>query len=127
MKDKLDIYEDRDIYEDHYQYRIAWFLGDEDGEMGVLGEGRERFTQKQLDKAPPESWERIKAHLVLQQMKDETRECDTTGYYWESVSAAKKALVLIRTALRDKSNKPWPQWALEAKAAKWTPPKGWTP
>jgi len=31
------------------------------------------------------------------------------------------------SVIKDKSNKPWPQWAVQAKAAGWTPPKGWKP
>lgn len=128
MADKLDIWEDR------YLYRIAWFLEEEDDMGAVLGQGKERFTEAQLARATHENdeWEHMKATMTIQQMTMATDnqpgvELDGTGYFWESLSEARKALKMVRAALKDKSNKPWPEWAMKAKAAGWKAPKNWKP
>lgn len=130
MADKLDVYEDR------YQYRIAWFFQDEDDDMGgILGKGGEHFTEKDLKKAGADSrrpdsdgdddWEHIKASIAV--MNSPGIERDSKGFFWKSKKDALNALKMAKAAIRDKSDKPWPLWAMQAQAARWKPPKGWTP
>ena len=114
------------VIEDHYQYRIQWLLQDDDDDMGaILGQGGERFSAKMVARAKPENWEHEMATHVARQ--DKFVERDNEGFYWESIGRAKAVLKLINVALKDRSKRPWPSWALEAKANGWTPSKGWTP
>lgn len=117
-KDKLIIDSDRD------GYFIAWFISDVDDIGATLGE--ETYTEAQLTKAKSGDWEHIKATVVAGQTSGVERH-GSNGYRWESLTAAKRALRAINAALKDKSGKTWPEWAVKAKAAGWTPPKGWTP
>ena len=114
------------IVEDHYCYRIQWLLQEDEDDTGaILGQGGERFSIEQVAKAKSDDWEHRMATHVADQ--DEYVLSDNEGFYWESDSRAKAVLKMINIALKDKSKKPWPAWALEAKAHTWTPPKGWTP
>lgn len=124
MKDRLV------VTEDHYMYRIVWMIAEDDfGEGAMLGQGPEhKWKEERLESCKGNKdmeWEHVMATITAG--KSPGVEHDAQGYYWESSSAATKALTMIRAQLKDKSKKPWPSWALEAKAAKWTPPKGWTP
>ena len=47
-------------------------------------------------------------------------------FYWESMSAAKKALKAAKALLAQyKAEKPWPDWATKALSEGWKPPKNW--
>lgn len=117
-KDKLVVESDRE------GYYIVWYLA-EIGDLGaILGE--ETYTEAQLAKAGENDWEHIKATVVASKMSGVKRH-GHSGYRWESAAKAVAALRAVKAALKDKSKKPWPAWALEAKAAGWKPPKGWTP
>lgn len=108
-------------------FYIAWVFDGDEG--GVLGE--EVYTQTDLDKARPESWEHIRATLAAAQTEGVTRQraqmahCDC--YVWPSMKLARQALRAVRAAIKDRSGVPWPDWAVKAQAAGWKPPKGWKP
>lgn len=118
-KDRLIVVEDRN----GYRWRICWWLADEQEEGAVLGD--RLYSEAELQRASPDDWEHVMAVLVAGKCAGVER--DSGGYYWEVKSHATGALKIIKAALYDKSRRPWPQWALEAKAAGWTPPPGWSP
>ncbi len=103
------------------QWRIAWIFDGDDG--ATLGD--DVYTDRDLAKAKPEDWDHVAATLTAS--KTEGVERDQGGYYWESESNAKKAYRVVRAVLKDKSKKPWPEWATKAVANGWKPPKGWKP
>lgn len=114
------------IVSDAYQYDhfyICWLFPEEGEEGAALGESV--YTEKDLAKATSEDWDDIKATLVAG--KTPGAELGDHGYTWETAAKAKVALKIINLALKDKTGKMWPDWALAAKANGWTPPKGWTP
>jgi hypothetical protein len=119
---KLEIFESSGDQR-HY---IAW-VDTTDGEEGArLGESR--YTERDLASASPENWVHIKATLVAEQTAGVIVPRERwRNFQWERAADAKAALRAIRAALRDKSSKPWPEWAVKAKAAGWVPPKGWKP
>ena len=113
--------ESLDISERLGAYYVQWVI---DGELGgVVGE--ERFDESDLVGASGELWDVIKANLTAS--KTDGVQRDSTGYYWDSPRLARSALRAIRAALRDKTSKPWPDWAIAASAAGWKAPKGWKP
>lgn len=47
---------------------------------------------------------------------------------WPTAKMAERASIVAKAAVaQHRSGKPWPEWALQAKAAGWKPPKGWKP
>lgn len=47
---------------------------------------------------------------------------------WETYSEATKALRAARAAVKAvRDKRPWPKWAIKAKAEGWRPPRGWKP
>jgi hypothetical protein len=117
MTDKLIIVEDR------YNYRIAWYLA-EDQDIGA-NLGDPLFEKSALANCKPDEWDQIMATLVASE-SDEVKS-DDLGYYWESKKQALITLKLIKVALKNKFGKPLPHWAVQAQAAGWKPPTGWTP
>lgn len=122
MSEKLVVVDDR-----WSQYRIQWELEEDMG--AVLGEGEYRPAQieKKLAKAKTdEDREHLAACLAAAHSKGV--EHDSTGFFWESKSAATAALRLARAQIKAcRDNKPWPDWALQAHAEGWRPPRGWKP
>jgi|APFre7841882654_1041346.scaffolds.fasta_scaffold191425_1 hypothetical protein len=111
-------------------WQIKWFLVDDDNDFGaILGEVE--YTFEEVAQAEPDDWEHRMATYVAGKSKGVERCSGGLGYGWESLKDAKAALTQIRAALKggmkEAPKKPWPQWALEAKAAGWKAPKGWTP
>lgn len=117
-KDKLVLDEDRNGL-----YRIVWHLADEGDYGATLGEMR--YTVRDLAKATSEDWDHIAATVALGQTVGVQRDSD--GYYWDSHTQARAALRAAQLVLKTKASKPWPEWATQAAAAGWKPPKGWTP
>jgi len=98
---------------------IAWYLPN-DGNFGAyLGEDAELSPKPPNDKEGWEMWTANRAVRPLSEGRDQH------GYVFETMKAAKEALAAANQALRGDS--PWPQWAIKAKAAGWTPPKDWKP
>lgn len=105
-----------------YEWWIIWII---DGDSGAtLGE--DTYTEKDLAKAKPGDWEHVAATIAVSKTEGVTR-LGVNGYRWESEEDAKKALRAAKAAIKDKSKKPWPEWATKAVANGWNPPKGWTP
>jgi len=103
-------------------WRITWFLA-EDGDLGAsLGE--QEYTQASLEKADPAERDHVLATLTAKKTAGVKRD---GTYYWESESAATKALRLINATLKADDGAPWPEWAIKAKAEGWKAPKGWKP
>lgn len=108
------------IREDRYLFRIGWYFAD-GGDFGaMLGEG------SVPTKAPSgeSDWEHWMASRTAAQCKPQR---DGDGFYWESKSDARKALVAINAAIKLRADKPMPEWAAKALAEGWKPPKGWKP
>lgn len=121
MTDALSVHETQ--HGGYGGYRISWFV---DGDVGAtLGE--QEFTAKQVEKSKDtDEWEYRLCNYVASKTQGVSQ--DANGYMWETQREAKAALKVIRAALKDgRSRRPWPDWAIKAKAAGWTPPNGWTP
>lgn len=102
---------------DECAYRIGWADPDS-GEINLhVGE----TTQPKDAPAQPDKWLAWIAHRVANQSA-EGRESDGS-FYWPTVRAARQALAAISLAVQ--SGKPWPEWAIKAKAAGWKAPKRW--
>jgi hypothetical protein len=106
------------------EYRITWYIEEDQDLGGSLGDGQ-TYTQRDLEAASPCDWEHIKATMTASSTDGVER--DMYGFFWTSRKAANAALRAVKAAINDKTNKPWPDWAIKAKAAGWDPPKGWTP
>jgi len=51
-----------------------------------------------------------------------------SGFYWGSKKDVQEALRLAMLRIKEAKKKvPWPQWARDAVAHGWKPPKGWKP
>lgn len=114
-------------------YRLHWWLPEEEDYGAVVGEGGEVPTR---DKSTDIEW--YTAEVVCFQLHKATPDSDTfgldsTGFWWSSKSRASSALAQIRSetrvALQAKggSEASWPEWAVTAKVNGWKPPKGWKP
>lgn len=100
-----------------HAYNIGWFLK-EDQEVGsLLGENLENDSR--------EDWEDRVATLAVQPLS-EYRASNQGAFCFETETAAKRALNVANAALFA-GEKPWPEWAILAKAAGWKPPEGWKP
>lgn len=108
--------------EDRLGWSIIWVI---DGDIGgTLGE--DIYTDQQLAKAKFDDWEHIAATIAVSKTEGVER-LGSHGYYWETKGDAMKALRAAKAAIKDKSKKPWPEWATKAVANGWKPPKGWKP
>jgi hypothetical protein len=115
-------------------YRIVWELVEE-GDLGAaLGEfGSEDYTDEALAKEKdPEGRDHMVANLTLIKHKPAIRR-DSSGFLWDSMTAARRALTLVNAAIKaDRAKRSgkmigWPEWAVTAAAHGWKPPKGWKP
>lgn len=112
------------IVDSDYVYRIQWSFDDDDDYGATLGE--RRYNDSDAQTCKPEDWEHVVATIVAGRSSGVRRD-GSAGYSWDSRSEASAALKAIKIALKAKAGKPWPSWALTAKAEGWSPPKGWTP
>lgn len=100
-------------------WRIVWEL--EDGDIGA-----DLNPADCKGKAPSSDEERGNwEHHVACETAGTTPEVlkDDRGFYWETEAQARRALRIIKEAL--KQDRPMPEWAKTALAAGWKPPKGW--
>jgi hypothetical protein len=124
-KDRIDLVHN---YYDNERPRLAWYLADEDGEMGaVLGDVThgEWTLARVAQQATSDAWEFGMAEYTAGRTEGMKR--DRLGYYWDTVTQARKALKVVRAALKRGFQAPWPSWATIAQSNGWTPPKGWKP
>lgn len=100
-------------------WRIWWHIAEWGDAGGCVGEA-------ELPDEPPKSkdgWETWQAARYVRDLADGR---DETGFYFETKKKAQVALKAANEGLHS-GEAPWPAWALQAKAAGWTPPKGWKP
>ena len=69
-------------------------------------------------------WECWQADTAVKDMAD--GRDPISGYWFETYDKAKAALAEANRCLLT-GEAPWPAWAVQAKAAGWTPPEGWKP
>lgn len=108
---------------DEFNFYIIWEFEDDTG--GTLGD--ELYSPDRLKNADAGDWDHIAATIAAGKT-DLVQHNPSDGYYWPTRAAANAALKAIKAALKaGREAKPWPEWAIKAKGAGWTPPKGWTP
>ena len=110
-KDKLIIEDNRG------EYNIAWWLAEDEDIGGRLGEGGRKPHKATCETSAAEIavWNSATGMSGGQ-------------LYWESKKEAQVALALAKRAVAEfEGAKPWPEWAKQAQANGWKPPKGWTP
>ena len=101
--------------------RLAWFFSDMSDVGGNLGDVLPRDVDDRDERRELDTMHKT-AMLTYGVQKDRD------GFYWPSERAAKTALTAVNAAARAaRAGKRWPDWAIKARAAGWTPPKGWTP
>ena len=101
-------------------FYIAWFIP-EDGDFGgYIGEHEE------TSETPPDKKEDWENWVVYQTVKSLADDKDSRGFVFDTMKKAKVALAGANNALLN-GHAPWPAWAVQAKAAGWTPPEGWKP
>lgn len=108
-----------------YRYRLVWHFPDEGEDGGILGEGGK--APKRLERS--RNYEQ-RATFALDRAIDalEVTERDDCGFWFESQSAARRALAVANAVIKSvASSTPWPEWAIKAKAEGWRAPKGWKP
>lgn len=105
-----------------YGFRLAWWVATLDDFGSVVGETNIRNkTQETLDRGELEIW------IADQVASKFTNDIDAAGFYFDSKKRAQEALSAIDAALLDHEILRWPDWAILAKQAGWTPPEGWEP
>lgn len=130
-KDQIIVIEPSSDYSD--DWRLAWFFAEE-GDIGaIIGDHSysesvlESRMKEAIEKENDSEYEFFLVEITAMRLAEGSANKDSMGYYWPTKAAAKKALAAINLALKNKSEKPWPTWALKAKAAGWTPPENWKP
>lgn len=126
-------------YSDYVSGAIAWYCdGDEGGLLGEVYTTRaraEKSLRTELAKAAPDPEEVACTRLDLamfdyvESLSPGTYTRHRSGaWVFTNAKVQKEALRFARAAYKQaKANAPWPVWALQAKAAGWTPPEGWKP
>lgn len=104
-------------------YRVAWWFP-EDEDFGIAL-GDRPYTPKDLPAPSSARWDHIAASLAVADVG--TPERDDEGLLWPTEAAARRALKVAQAAMARRGEQPWPEWAMTAHAAGWTPPKGWKP
>jgi hypothetical protein len=99
---------------------IAWYISEDADFGGYIGEHEEK------SKTPPEKKEDWENWVVYRTIKSLADNKDSRGFVFETIKKARLALAAANEALLT-GNAPWPAWAIQAKEAGWTPPKGWKP
>ena len=128
MADKLAITTGRDV-----PYVIYWSveLDDYDDVGAVLGEESEADRvayARRIKDSGEDGTDREYMVSVLAAMESPGVKHNGAVFYWETLREAQQALRFINLRLKvAKKEIPWPDWAIRAKAAGWTPPKNWKP
>jgi hypothetical protein len=101
--------------------RLAWLIPDMQDIGGNLGDVAPKDVDDRDERVELEAMHKA-ALLTAGAQKDRD------GFHWPSERAARSALSSINAAARAaRAGKPWPDWAIKARAAGWKPPKGWKP
>lgn len=107
------------VHEDDWKFRLAWEFEDDIG--GTICDEAE--YKKYSEENQPEDRETWECWIASTIAKQSAAEHDSFGFYWKSLSDARKVLNQIK--LRFKQDRPLPEWAKTALAAGWKAPKGW--
>lgn len=118
-KEFLAIDDSRDLI------RIAWF-GMEEEDFGLYVGEKVPEVQSPTPPTNKSDWETWVAHNTLAPFAKEDRG-HNEEYLFRSMAIAKQAIKAGNEALHRGIGVPWPDWALKAQAAGWTPPTGWKP
>ena len=104
---------------------LGWYIPDENDFGAHVGEDAREVEKVLATKEPPESRADFDNWVVIVAVHKLADGVGAHGFYFESMKRAKEALAAANLALLSKNV--WPDWALKAKAAGWTPPKNWVP
>lgn len=119
---------------DKLGYSIYWEVEIEPGDWDIGGALGDAFPLKKLDdKTKDEDRSFVIANITASQESPAGR--NLYGFYWNTEAQARKVLSKVKAALKAdaaaqkalKAGKPWPEWAVKAKAEGWRAPKGWVP
>lgn len=133
------------IFKDRYVYHVSWI--DDDGEEGAwIGQDAalsvhalKAQAQKAKLKRSDDGWSEFEYTAVELAAKEWAKrnpgiafERPAAGYEFESHADAKRFLADMRSAAKAARSEydtgvPWPEWAKQAQAAGWKPPKNWKP
>ena len=135
------------ISEDHYVFHVEWDLdGDPGAWVGQDASSSLESLKTQAAKAKQrrdeDGWsefEYLAVEIAAKEWATEKKNRDVFlrrgiggGYEFESMSAAKRFLAAMKSAAKAARHEydtgvPWPEWAKQAQAAGWKPPKNWKP
>lgn len=128
------------VTEENNGFGIAWYFPEEEDIGGRIGEWihtsddlvavEEEIRQAAKTGSVDDELFEKRENIVVAIAASTTRnvQARTFGYLWESRSDANAALRLINGAIKNLSRDvPWPDWATQAAAAGWKPPKNWKP
>jgi len=109
-------------------WRLRWFIVEDDSEGAVLGEYEPLSNEEiELQLSKQKGGDRDYYVSELAVLDAPGRQRDPYGHFWESEKEAKAALRIVKAALKNDGGGPMPDWAKQALAAGWKPPKGWKP
>ena len=117
------------------EYRLRWWLPEDDDYGAVVGEGGRLPTKKCKTIEDIESYtaEAVAFRLLKAKPDSDVFGLDSQGFWWATKPAAASVLRQIssetQTAIKfaSESKEGWPEWAVTALNAGWKPPKGWKP
>jgi len=132
------------IVNDYDVYRLQWEFLDERGNLEHGTHLGENETLQSIlgiildvESGKPLAEEDLEHFVATATLARLHTGRDSVGFHFKTKVKAEKALTLVIAAIKEArqtrgagkapSKKAWPAWALKAKEAGWTPPKGWTP
>ena len=117
MKDPYLIVNDQES--DNCKYRLSWYLPEDDGIGGNVGDEIDLKTLAACDV------DCAIAYLAVAKLNGIER--DARGFFWSTHAAAQSALHVAKVAINAGADRPLPDWARQALAAGWTAPQKWKP
>lgn len=121
------------------EYAVAWH-DEDDGEGARLGGSGETLEQLEAELARTKErrefeqyeWAYVEVETCRNALKLGGHHVLWDGWRFPTEHAAKRALVIARAArkaakLAFDTGREMPEWAQQARAAGWKPPKGWKP
>lgn len=135
------------ISQDRYVFHIEW---NDDGEPGAwVGqdassslESLKAQAAKAKQRRDDDGWsefEYLAVEIAAKELAKKEKDSDiflrrgvSGGYEFESMAAAKRFLAAMKSAVKAARHEydtgiAWPEWARQAHAAGWKPPKNWKP
>jgi hypothetical protein len=107
----------------NWKYRLSWYFPEDNDIGGSVGDSL--YTEIDLKTLDALDVDCAIAYLAVAKFNGIQR--DARGFFWDTRSAAQSALRVAKAAIKAGVDRPIPDWARQALAAKWTPPKGWKP